>query len=268
MKDPEILSPGSGSLTLSSSRTWKQVRYNIAVLIGAGQSTHLGTDGIGLAPNVRAQQVFGRALGERSDGSCFYSSVDLPWIWEDEEYDWRPIALERLNTFLDPQCGCESRNEEVVYCRIHKVLCVEWASVDGETLRRTRAIMLQEPYAGYGNGPLPFTTVMHRDYPWVRLNHRLNQWMCFMCMAEMSAAENPSWRNVFINRHSHCGFHNPPIPKVVDLDRLAVSLNVPLCIHCEKPTYVRNSIVFHQNGYRSCHWSHVTYAQVEKASVA
>lgn len=35
-----------------------------------------------------------------------------------------------------------------------------------------------------------------------------------------------------------------------------------ICVHCAVATYERNGLLFHVDGYRACHWSTVTVAEV------
>lgn len=34
------------------------------------------------------------------------------------------------------------------------------------------------------------------------------------------------------------------------------------CPHCQKLTYVNNGVLFHIDGYRPCHWSASTHAEL------
>lgn len=253
--EPQIIPPEKGTSLSAAGRSWKSIVYTIAVVItGASQGE------IGLVPNVRADRVFGRAMGERSDGSCFFASVDLPWVWDDH-WDWRPLARQRLDTFLVPGCSCESRDSEVKLCDLHEGYTVDWSLNDNRMINETRIALKRMPYAKYGDGPLPGWSVMHRDYPWCRENPKNGVWKCFICHGLQESFMNPTWRNVFMNRHSHCGFGRPEPYAAKPIAELAKLLGCSLCVHCHKPTYLKDGILFHEGGYRSCNWAHTSYAE-------
>lgn len=264
-QEPEILPPGAESSSTEivpsqSLRTWVVVKYNIAVLIAGGNRANE----IGLAPLARAEKVFGRAMGERSDGGCFFSSVDLPWVWDDPLYDWRTVARSRLDTFLIPECECETRESEIVTCKLHEEYMIDWTRGDRGITAETRVQLNQMPYAKYGDGPLPGWTVMHADYPWCREQRNRGLWRCFICQGSAESFMNPSWRSVFVNRHSHCGFGGRGGTEkvtVVNRNLLAQKLGAAVCENCSKPCYTVDGVLFHNTGYRSCNWAHTSYAE-------
>jgi hypothetical protein len=181
---------------------WKDVRYNIAVFIRKVGNPLAGE-------SIVADHVFGRCMGERSDGKGFFTSSILPWIWEDD-YNWRITARARLDSFLLPECKCDSRTEETKVCEFHLELIGKWESDDRKVMEHTRAEARKMPPAREGGGVFEQGKVMHKDYPWCR--EQEGRYMCTICgygKDPREALGNPTYRNVFIRDHSHCGFGNP-----------------------------------------------------------
>ena len=193
------------------------VHYNIAVVMRKVGNTLAGE-------RVEADHVFGRAMGERSDGKTFFSSVVLPWMWE-PGYDWMTNARSRLDSFLEKECQCDARTEETKVCDFHHALISVWEDQDRLEMEITRREYLRLSGSREGGGVFPDTVSMHKDYPWCR-ETKDGRYMCTICgfgKEPQEAFHNPTYRNIFIRDHSHCGFKNPkyyepPLP--VDLKRL------------------------------------------------
>lgn len=155
-------------------------------------------------PKVEAQVVYGRCLGQRSDGQCFNTVVALPWM-QNRRYDWRPLARYRLDTYLLKGCGCRAKGVQTITCKMHRDLEWEWRA-DNDRIAGIRP-PANAPIADAKMGVTTPCKVLHRDYPWTQLDTVTNEWVCDICTARQGAwADNPTWRNQFISQHSHCGF--------------------------------------------------------------
>jgi hypothetical protein len=201
-------------LGVSSALHWISVVYNMAAF-----SRKIGNALAG--ERFEVDHVFGRCAGERSDHKTFFATVIIPWLWEDDSYDWRRIARERLETFLDPSCQCDARTEETKVCPYHLELMGMWESDDRSGLYRVQNVLKSLPAAKEGAGTFPRGESMHRDYPWCRefKDEVPVRWECTICgfgKDPLQALGNPTYRNIFIRDHSHCGFKNPP-PTVDEL---------------------------------------------------
>lgn len=218
-KKTEIILPSKEepqALAVPCQLHWKDVRYNIAVFIKKVGNPLAGE-------SIVADHVVGRCMGDRSDGKVFFASVIIPWIWEDKE-DWRITARARLDSFLFPDCQCDSRTEETKVCEFHLYLIAEWEAGDRRVMEHTRAEAKKMPPAREGGGVFEQGKAMHRDYPWCR--EQDGRFMCTICgygKDPREALGNPTYRNIFIRDHSHCGFGNPDKyapAKKEDLERL------------------------------------------------
>jgi hypothetical protein len=68
--------------------------------------------------------VIGRAAAMRSDGLPFLADYVLPQPLWNEGFQWEPKARERLETFLDCDCGPHHP------CSTHQILIPQWAQAD------------------------------------------------------------------------------------------------------------------------------------------
>jgi len=168
---------------------WKRVNYALFVTIRK-------------TPKLEASAVYGRAIGLRKDGQTFSALAALPWIIP-RKFDWRPIAKARLDSFLLADCRCKSEGSEVTTCKMHHGIRGKWLAEDA---KRTKELPAQ-PNLSLDSGPVSGFRVMNRNYPWCVMILEKNEWFCDICKAAHPAHEdNPSYRNQFILRHSHCGF--------------------------------------------------------------
>lgn len=202
----EIILPSKEEVTAlakSTQPTWISVAYNIATVIRQVGNT-LG----GVRPEV--DHVFGRCMGERSDGKTFFSSVIVPWV-QDEGYDWKPTARRRLDSYLLPECSCDARFDETKICEFHLNLIEKWEAADWSEVRLSDTKML--PGARKGRGIFPDTNEMNKLYPWIRETKDGTRYMCCICGFGKEpgtyAMANQVYRNIFVRDHSHCGFGNP-----------------------------------------------------------
>jgi hypothetical protein len=181
---------------------WKDVRYTIAAF-----NRKIGNAMGG--ERYETEHIFGRCLGERSDGKTFFATTVLPWIW-DEHYEWKMIARSRLDSFLFPECKCDARTEETKVCDYHHVMICHWEDEDRRSMGLEEAKKMTP--ATEGGGVLPLSSVMHKDYPWCRAVKTASgeeRYICTVCgfgKDERQAFANPTYRNIFIRDHSHCGF--------------------------------------------------------------
>lgn len=199
--EPEIMDPDPKEtlvLAVQGNLHWKTVAYTIAAF-----NRKVGNPLAG--ESFRTDHVFGRCLGERSDGKTFFATTILPWIW-DEGYEWKMIARARLDSFLFPECACDAREEETKVCQHHLELMQEWEYVDRRNMRTEEA--KTGPKAEEGAGVFATSKPMNLDYPWARITSDGRQ-ICTICgygRGEYGAIGNPTYRNIFIRDHSHCGF--------------------------------------------------------------
>lgn len=202
--EPEIIMPTpeeTKALAVPCQLHWKTVAYTIAAF-SLKVGNPLGGE------HFRVDHIFGRCLGERSDGRTFFATTILPWIW-DEGYEWKMIARARLDSFLFPECACDAREEETKVCQHHLELMQEWEYADRRNMRTEEA--KTGPKAEEGAGVFATSKPMNLDYPWARITSDGRQ-MCTICgygRGEYGAIGNPTYRNIFIRDHSHCGFGNP-----------------------------------------------------------
>jgi hypothetical protein len=160
----------------------------------------------GIGASMTANKVVGRCLGERDDGGCFFASVDLPWVIS-PKFNWFKIARRRLDTFLSPDCTCRSGKNETAWCKWHMTKIIpKWQEEDAKRTVISKEEINVKPLPGARPGPMDLMRRLHNDYPWVKLDVKTGEWVCIMCDAREQAMDNGSWRNVFVRRHSHCGF--------------------------------------------------------------
>ena len=180
------------------SRFWKSpLKYMLTVEI-----KRAGTVG-----DPRANKVIGRVLGERTDGQLFFATVDLPWIWPGpDNWDWRAVAMWRLDTFLLDWCKCEARDTQQRVCEEHVKLFGQWCRDDAELNRMFEQGSGADLPAVTSPGPLPVLEMIHSDFPWCRYDRKANEWVCNLCGFRQAAMDNNStWRNQFIRKHGDCG---------------------------------------------------------------
>lgn len=198
---PEIIAPTpeeTKALAVPCQLHWKDVKYNIAGYIRRVGNALAGE-------RVELDHVFGRCLGERSDGKVFFATTILPWIWDDPAYDWKMVARSRLDSFLFPECKCDARTEESKVCEFHLDAIGQWESDDRRSMGLAEARKM--PKANEGGGVFPLSKEMHADYPWVR--EQEGRYLCTVCgfgKDQRGAVGNPTYRNIFIRDHSHCAF--------------------------------------------------------------
>lgn len=79
----------------------------------------------------------GRAVGLRSDEELFVADWQMPPMWS-EGTDWTKIARQRLDTFLNCQCG----NRRI--CGTHELYIRNWQKADAERLQAMAAEPMPE----------------------------------------------------------------------------------------------------------------------------
>ncbi len=209
----------------------------------------------------------------RSDGKTFFATFRLPWIW-DEYSDWRPTAKGRLDSFLGPPCECDARTEETKVCQFHLQLIAEWEKQDRAEDSVSRTDMPKLPPAKEGGGVYPTSKPMYPDYPWTRELPGF-VWLCTICGFQEQGMYNPSYRNIFIRKHSHCGagdgrqYEPKPIQRPAleaPRDLVAESgawFNKPtaICCNCKKGIYQSGKSWFHLDLMAHCDNTGATWAQ-------
>jgi hypothetical protein len=184
-----------------TTRRWLDVGYRLTVVM----QQQVG----GLHVVQIPKGLVGRALGIRyPDNKVFFSTVMIPWTC-DEDFNWQKMAKKRLDTFLLPECQCESHEADMRFCEFHEKLNKMWKTeVEHSEKRQTQIKQLEEqmPIPGREwSGPADMLRILHRDYPWVRLDVEASYYVCLVCKKRRQFYPFAADRNVFLRDHSHCG---------------------------------------------------------------
>lgn len=78
--------------------------------------------------------INGRAIGKRNDDKVFLIDYPLYQVVTDKTLDWRPIAKNRLDTFLDCECTYGKH-----LCGLHTVRIPAWLEEDQQRFAREQA---------------------------------------------------------------------------------------------------------------------------------
>jgi len=179
-------------------RKWVAVQFMLAV-------KNIRKTAMPGSPQMQ-QVVVGRALGDRADKQCFFVEMDVPWIIG-PKWDWRKVAKERLNTFLDEQCICEAKESQVKVCEYHERLRIEWQHTDAMMEKFTGEVARAEHLTQRIQGAVMPRRILNWDFPWCRHDTERNCIVCEICgFVEEPYPENSSYRNIFIQEHSKCGY--------------------------------------------------------------
>lgn len=182
---------------LTEPLSWNEVQFMMAV-----KNVRVG----GMPGNNLRQEIVGRCLGDRSDGKCFFVQIDMPWLIP-ANWDWKRVARKRINTYLHPLCTCRVEQETVYPCELHIKLSKKWDAIDRTVIEATAVAVQSEHFTQQHPGPVLEWKVLHWDFPWVRWDKPGNRIVCQLCNAfEEPFPQNGSYQNLFIRKHSFCGW--------------------------------------------------------------
>lgn len=177
--------------------SWKTVKYmmavkNIRVTTFAGSGTR--------------QVIVGRCLGDRSDDACFFAELDMPWIVP-ADLLWQKIAKSRLDTYLSDECKCEVRGTDIHRCKMHTGLHWEWGDIDAKMNQASQDVATTAHITQATSGPIMDLRILNWQYPWVRWDVNGDKIICELCNSYQEPfPTNPSYQNLFIRKHSECGY--------------------------------------------------------------